>query len=251
MPKTIIVAGVGQDNLGHAIVESLLQAHCNVIMLARTQQILEAHYTHYQTQLVHTKQLQFHSVDLSQQDAVIKLMKTVLNENTQINGLINTTGKWMGSQPIHSVCAETILTSITQNMLPMVNLTSALLSANPGNPLSIVDLAGATSSVRSLPTAVPDYFTFWSGKRLLYSYLHCLGMDSQQNKLSVYQYIIDGLLNNERTRRLSAGIAATQFISQQQIANHVVTLLNTSSYGEHHEYRVTHAGIQQTELTEI
>ena len=93
MPKTIIVAGVGRDNLGHAMVETLLQANCNVIMLARTQQILQAHYNHYQTQLVHTKQLQFHSVDLSQQDAVIKLIKTILNENTQINGLVNTTGK--------------------------------------------------------------------------------------------------------------------------------------------------------------
>jgi NADP-dependent 3-hydroxy acid dehydrogenase YdfG len=246
MRETIVVGGVGKDNLGRAVVDALLKQGFSVTMLARSESALQEILSSYQGKLADSVTLDYASFDLSDEIQVTQYIKKCFKSNIVISGFINTTGIWMGHKPVEQVTQKDLLKSITGNTLPTINFVSALLEHQSNHKFTLIDLSGATSSMRVLPDAATEFYSFWAGKRLLYGYMKSLIADVKSAKLpnlKVYQYIIDGLLDNSRTRKLSPDYDAEKFISQDEIASHLLGLLTEPSLEEVTEFVITHNGI--------
>lgn len=214
-----IVTGASRG-LGKAIAEEAYASGYSVALLARSERDLQAAKADLERRLKRDGKISVHAVDLASARDVVQVMKSIKATHGEIKALVNNAATWMGSQSVSTVSAKKIQESFDSNFFTAFNATQSMLSVakpHPRRPVSVINI-GATASL----DAWPDVLPFCLAKSALRSYSRALARELGNKGVHVAHLVIDGMLDNERTRKLNRSLPADRFINMKSVAQSVL-----------------------------
>ena len=90
--------------------------------------------------------------------------------------------------------------------------------------ISVINI-GATASKDSWPNVFP----FCAGKGLLHQYTKALAREVGRNGVHVAHVTIDGMLDNERTRRLNPKLHTNRYLRCESVAKDIFRVIEQDS----------------------
>ena len=218
MEKTIAIAG-GSQGLGLGVAKEALSRGYRVALLGRNKKSLEA----AGLTLGSAGKVTIHSVDLSNETQTQAALKEVASSHTSIRGLVNCAATWMGRKPSVEVTSDEMRKSFELNFLSAFHACRAIVAdwtTRGGGELAIVNV-GATASLRGGVGSS----AFCIAKSALRSFSQSLAKEMGPKGIHVAHLVIDGLIDNERTRGLNPGVDDATFMKPSSIANGILHVI--------------------------
>ena len=194
-----------------------------VALLARNTDALKTAKAEIEAAVKAQSNVTIHSVDLTDAVATAHAIDEVLRVHKSVRGLVNNAGTWTGGKPLQELSHEDVRRSLDLNFFSAFNATKAVLTkheARTGETLSIMNI-GATSSLQGWDNVA----AFCIAKGALRTYSQSLARELGPRGVHVSHLIIDGLLDNERTRSLNPGTAGDRFMNLESVANTILHVM--------------------------
>jgi short-subunit dehydrogenase len=216
-----VVSG-GSKGLGKAVGRAAYEQGYPVALIARD----EAHLASAQVELVADSSIQgrvsIHAADLTDARQTERAFGEILAAHKCIHTVVNNAATWTGGSSIRQLSAEDILRSFHLNFLSAFHATKEALRAweqGGRGPLCIINI-GATASLRGGKNSA----AFAIAKGALRSFSQSLAKEMGPEGVHVAHLVIDGLINNERTRGLNASLADERFMNPASLASYIVQI---------------------------
>ncbi|MCX6124803.1 MAG: SDR family oxidoreductase [Proteobacteria bacterium] len=161
-----------------------------------------------------------HSVDLADAIATQKTFLEIEKTHGTIGALVNCMATWIPRKKAAELQLEDFDKSLRLNFFSAVNATRETLQLrekNKTNPLAIINM-GATASIRGGIQTSP----FCAAKSALRSYSQSLAKELGPEGIHVAHLIIDGLIDNERTKGLNPDARPENFIDSASLAKSII-----------------------------
>lgn len=210
-----VITGAGRG-LGAAIAKSAYSAEFPLALLARTEKDLKEVKQNLESSLGGMQKISTHVVDLTDSKKTAVVFKEIKKTHGDIRALINNAGTWMGTHKIETLKREEIQRSLDLNFFSAFNATQEVLAVRnhlKRSELSIINI-GATASLQGWGGVT----AFCLGKAALRIFSQALARELGPKGVHVAHLVIDGALDNERTRRLSARASGTKFIDLDSVS---------------------------------
>jgi len=221
MTGAFVVTGA-TGGLGSALAEKAYKNGFPLALIARSRTELNQLKIRLERSAKIGKTISVHCVDLRDEAKVAKELKAIFKEHGKVRALVNNAGTWMGTTNIENLNSKDMKTSFDLNFYSAFNITTALLqSANlkSSADLSIVNI-GATASMDAWVEVLP----FSLAKGALRDFSRALARDLGPKGVHVSHCIIDGMLDNERTRKLNPKTPANRFINLEALAEDILRI---------------------------
>lgn len=162
-------------------------------------------------------EVSIHQCDLSDSIKVDRTFQEIVRIHGGIQVLINNAATWIATDSIETTDADTIRESLELNFFTAFNATRAALKRRRNAELAIINI-GATASLQGWPEVLP----FCIGKGALRSYSQALAREFGPKGVHVAHLVIDGLVDNQRTRKLSKGTPKNKFMNMTALASEII-----------------------------
>ena len=213
---TIVVAG-GSRGLGRQLVVEGLKRGYKVAALGRDQKALDAlekkadgqAYTGY-------------VCDLTDAEQVGRTFNEIVDTFGQIGALVNNAGTWTGGKSIVDLSFDDLQQSMQLNFYAAFHATKAVLKCwqlNRDQQLAVVNI-GATASLRGSANVA----AFAVAKSSLRIFSQSLARELGPQGVHVAHIVIDGLLDNQRTRGLNPALQDEAFIKLEPAASTILDI---------------------------
>lgn len=137
--------------------------------------------------------------------------------------MVNCAAIWTGGKTVKELSADAMQQSISFNFFTAFNTVKALLNL-PENvlqkPLSIINI-GATASLRGSKKCS----AFAVAKGALRQFSQSLARELWPENIHVAHLIIDGVINNQRTKLLNQQLNSDRFINMESIADSILQVI--------------------------
>lgn len=163
-------------------------------------------------------EVSIHQCDLTDAAAVNTTFQKIARIHGGVRVLINNAATWIAAESVEKTTSDDIRKSLELNFFSAFNATSAALKRRSPD-LAIINM-GATASLQGWPEVLP----FCIGKGALRTYSQALARELGPTGVHVAHIVIDGVLNNKRTRKLNKGKASNEFISMKSLANEIIRI---------------------------
>src|SRR5262249_45824081 len=136
-----------------------------------------------------------------------------------LRALVNNAATWTGGKSVAELRSSELRSALDANLFSAFHATQAFLSISGPAPAErcIVNV-GATSSLRG----GANVFAFSAGKMALRAMSMSLARELWSRGVHVAHVVVDGLLDNERTRQLNPTWPVERFLSQEAVAHSIL-----------------------------
>ncbi len=168
-----------------------------------------------------------HAVDLSDAAKTSNVFKEIAETHSKIFALVNCAATWTGGKKVKELSANDMLNSLQLNFFSAFNPIQSMLSLPVDviqKPSSIINV-GATASLRGSKSCS----AFAVAKGALRQLSQSLARELGSEGIHVAHLIIDGLIDNPRTRKLNPNIESEKFINPASIANSILHVIHQES----------------------
>lgn len=214
--KTLVVAGAGRG-LGRAIaLHAILQGY-RVAALARSADDLAS-----LTAEAGSEDLKGYQVDLIDADAVKAVIQQIATAGT-IRGLVHCAATWTGGRAVMDLSGNDFRRSFDLNFFSALYAIQATVEdwqKNPSRDLAIVAV-GATASLRGGKNSS----AFATAKGAIRSMTQSLAKELGPEGVHVAHIVLDGLIDNPRTRQLNQGVASERYMQPDTIAKSILSII--------------------------
>lgn len=220
MKKGAFIITGATGGLGSTLAETALHLGYPLALIARSKENLKSLRDRLKKGNSSDLEISIHPVDLRDQKKVENEVKAISKCHSQIRALINNAGTWMGTTDIERLKSTDIQDSLDLNFYSAFNVTMALLNGNSAKhkgDLAIINI-GATSSTDAWIEVLP----FCLAKGALRSFSKALARDLGPKGIHVAHCIIDGMLDNKRTKGLNPKLKQDRFIGQIALSNDII-----------------------------
>jgi len=218
MKNVFVIAG-GSRGLGKALAKEAYALGYPVALLARGQEDLD----NAKKQILsggEKQKFSVHAVDLSDPPATTKTFAEVEKTHGAIGVLVNCMATWIPRKKAAELQHADFEKSLRLNFFSAFNATREVLRLREKNKslrLAIINM-GATASLRGGIQTSP----FSVAKSALRSYSQSLAKELGPEGVHVAHLIIDGLIDNERTKGLNPDAPPENFINSASIAKSII-----------------------------
>jgi short-subunit dehydrogenase len=164
-----------------------------------------------------------YAADLADENDVERAVSLIASKGF-IRGLINCAATWTGGREVRELTVADYRKSFDMNFYVALNPILAVLSATKSrslhDDLAIVSI-GATASLRG-GIKSSSFATAKSALRIL---SQSLSKELGPSGVHVAHVILDGLIDNPRTRQLNPGLAEERFMNPETIAKAIINLI--------------------------
>jgi NAD(P)-dependent dehydrogenase (short-subunit alcohol dehydrogenase family) len=164
-----------------------------------------------------------HAVDLRDEAATARAMGDVFAAHGAVRALVNCAATWTGGKEVRELSSAAFRSALDANFFVALHPILALLGAWERGDVTegaIVNV-GATASLRggakSAAFAVPK-----SALRVL---SQSLAKELGPRGIHVAHVVVDGLLDNDRTRALNPGLPAERYLSSDALADGILRVI--------------------------
>jgi NAD(P)-dependent dehydrogenase (short-subunit alcohol dehydrogenase family) len=221
MKPVIVVSGASQG-LGYAISRLAAQNGYAVAMLARNVERLNASAETVRRMCPDVR-ISAHAVDLVREADVRAAFQAIVETHGEIGSVINNAGTWTGGREVSQITTEFLRHSLDQNFFSAFHCIQAALELRrtraEKHPLTIVNI-GATASLRGGKKSA----AFSIAKGALRTLSQSLAKELGPQGVHTTHVVIDGLINNERTKGLNPNRESADFMEPESIAAAVLSL---------------------------
>lgn len=213
---TFIITGAGRG-LGPVIAEEFYQAGFSLVLLSRAKNELSEVKQLIEKKYGESQKISIYPLDLQREQLVEKAMTKIVNSHPNVSGLINNAATWTGGKKLIDLTRQEIQRSLDLNFFSAFNMTQTLLKKTNPSSLTIINI-GATASLRGSNGSA----AFSIAKTALRSYSQSLAKELGPQGIHVAHLVIDGLLDNLRTRKLNSKLNKSKFIELHSVAKEVL-----------------------------
>jgi NAD(P)-dependent dehydrogenase (short-subunit alcohol dehydrogenase family) len=216
-----VITGAGRG-LGRSLAVEAIADGYPVALLARTRSEIES----LREELAKNKegiQVSAHVVDLTDSAAVQNTFEEVEKTHGSIATLVNNAATWTGGKQVKDLTREDLERSLALNFFSAFNPTREVLAhweKLPADGRTIINV-GATASLRG----GKGTSAFCVAKGALRSLSQSLAKEAGPNGIHVAHLVIDGLIDNPRTRKLNPNVPADHFINPVSIAKSILAIV--------------------------
>jgi len=214
--KLFLITGAGQG-LGRQLARDFDQEEVHLLLFGRTFEKLAKTKSELSRAMV-----DLINVDLVQyQEVLEKLDKFDFSIYEEVV-LINNAATWTGGVSIKEITPQFMREAFDLNFMSAFNITKATLElSSPNTKIKILNI-GATASKRG----GANMAAFAIPKASLRVFTECLARELGREKVHACHVIVDGLLNNERTRSISSNLMDHEFIQQESLSSTIRHLID-------------------------
>ena len=215
-----VIAG-GSRGLGKELALEAFKEGFPVALIGRNEEDLAKAKSDIKITVKNSDQnISTHAVDLVDKDMVEKAFQEIQKIHGEVQVLVNNAGTWTGGKLIEGLSRNDVQTSFNLNFFSAFNATKAALNlrtADTSREFSIINI-GATSSLQGWDGVA----SFCLAKGALRSFSQSLAREMGPKGIHVAHLIIDGLIDNERTRKLNPNTPPEKFINMHSIAKTIL-----------------------------
>lgn len=215
-----VVAG-GSRGLSRAMATQARKAGFPIALIARNEGDLQEAKKEIEQAIASPEEVSIHRADLTLEDQVQSAFGEIHKIHGSIDVLVNNVATWTGGKTIAELSKQDVQRSLDLNFFTAFNATQATLASrkNTGtlDNLRIICI-GATSSLQGWE----DVFAFCVGKGALRIFAQSLARELQPQGVHVSHIVIDGLIDNTRTRHINPNLSKDQFMKMESIAKTVL-----------------------------
>ena len=212
-----VVAG-GSNGLGRATaLEAALKGY-PVALIGRNLRDLQDAKDEILTTTEFKVEVSIHQCDLTKSARVEAAFKKIKRIHGGARVLVNSAATWIAADSVEETSSDDIRKSLELNFFSAYNATRAFLKY-PGREPAIINI-GATASLQGWPSSL----AFSIGKGALRTYSQALARELDPIGIHVAHIIVDGLIDNKRTRKLNKGKSDNEFISMKSLANEIIRI---------------------------
>jgi short-subunit dehydrogenase len=218
--KPAFVITGGSKGLGKEIARVASQKGYPIALVARDNNALEKAKAEIET--VGKERVSSHAADLGDATTAKRAFEEIVRIHGGIQTLVNNAGTWRPRKSSGELTVDDVMASFQLNFLTAFNAVQETLSLrkkNPGIPLAIINI-GATASLRGGIQTAP----FSIAKSALRIFSQSLAKELGPQGIHVAHLIIDGMIDNERTRGLNVGTEGDRFMNPTAIANSILQI---------------------------
>lgn len=214
--KTIIIAGAGKG-LGRQIAYDAAKLGYHLALISRNSGDL----IELEKEIPNTT---IYPIDLTSYSDVNTAFKNIRLNHEKIYSLINCAATWTGNRSIYEISDIYMEDSLRLNFSSAFNTVKAMLEHLPdrlSDPCNIMNI-GATASLRGSKNCS----AFTSAKGALRQFSQSIAKELGPKKIHVSHLVIDGLLDNERTRALNPNMEDEFFINMASLSKNIFHILS-------------------------
>ena len=217
--ETMIITGASKG-LGRTL---SVEAHAKgyaLALIARSEEallsLIEELSSNNKALLVST-----HVCDLTDANAVSSAFSDILTQHSHIKALINNAATWTGGKGVLELTESDIKTSMDLNFFSAFHCITALLKhwEESKQELHIINI-GATASLRG----GKNTFAFAAAKSSLRILTQSMARELGPEGVHAIHVILDGLINNERTKQINPDIPEEKLMDMSHIAKTLLFL---------------------------
>jgi short-subunit dehydrogenase len=215
-PSAFVIAG-GSRGLGR---ETAIQAALlgyPVAIIGRTLSDLEDAKSEILAASEFKVEASTHQCDLTDAKKADLAFKEINRIHGGIRVLMNNAATWIASDSIETTDADSIRKSLDLNFFTAFHASKSALKLRGDSELSVINI-GATASLQGWPEVLP----FCIGKSALRSFSQALAREYGPKGVHVAHLVIDGLIDNQRTRKLSKGTPKNKYMSMKALAAEII-----------------------------
>lgn len=220
MQKQAFVITGGNRGLGKAVARLAYQMGYPVALIGRDPESLSQAKEEIQTTHPSPQSVSAHSVDLTDDTATQKAFEEILHTHGGIQVLVNNAATWTGGKSIAELTATEFRRSLDLNFFSAFHASKAALKIweqTGKNPLSIINI-GATASLRGAKNSA----AFAVAKAALRIFTQSLAKEYAQERVHVAHFVIDGMIDNKRTRDLNPQLSEERFMNPESLAQSIL-----------------------------
>lgn len=161
-----------------------------------------------------------HVLDLTDSKATDSTFSQIIHEHGHIDTLVNNAGTWTGGKQVLEMDADFLRRSLDLNLFSAFNTIKAVLSSRDSNSqttLKIMNI-GATAAFRG----GKGMAAFSIAKTGLLRLSESLAKEQGPLGVHVAYFNIDGLIDNERTRKLNPDRPDDRYMKPESIADEIL-----------------------------
>lgn len=217
--KTIVITGAG-SGLGRDLALLAANKGYNVALIGRSEDKLIE--TKDLVQNNHGPLAYVYPADLTNEQDTQNIFVEISKNHGQPRALVNCVAKWMGRKSSKDIKSSELYESISVNCMTAFYSISETLKIWElfRNDLAIVNV-GATSSLAGRANTL----AFGLGKVALRTLSQSLAKELGPQGIHVSHIIVDGLLDNPRTKSLSPDVSQECFMNQLHVAESIMFLI--------------------------
>ena len=218
MKNVFVIAG-GSRGLGRTLAKEAYSLGYPIALLARGQEDLDKAKKEIPAGSEKQK-FSVHSVDLSDPSATKKAFSEIAQLHGSVGVLVNCMATWIPRRKAVDLQHEDFQKSLQLNFFSAFNATREVLQLREKNKtgsLAIINM-GATASIRGGIQTSP----FSVAKAALRSYSQSLAKELGPDGVHVAHLVIDGLIDNERTKGLNPNAPPENFINSVSLAKSII-----------------------------
>lgn len=221
MKHVIVITGASQG-LGKTIALQAAQKGYPVALIARNRQKLDAAVDEIRKRYP-TVRASVHPADLAQESEVRAGFRAIAEVHGPIGALINNAATWTGGQEVDGMTTEFLRGSLDLNFFSAFHCIQSVLELRRAqletSQLAIINI-GATASLRGGKKSG----AFAVAKAALRILSQSLAKELAPQGVHTAHVVIDGLINNERTKGLNPNRPPGDFMEPDSIAASVLHL---------------------------
>ena len=223
-PKSgvFVIAG-GSRGLAVELAETAVRAGFSVALIARTRSDLAAARKRVLEKIGKQAEVCTYVADLRDERKSVTTFKSIVRSQGSIAVLVNNVATWTGGQTVLKLDALAVRRALDLNFFTVFNATKACLGVRgkkEKRKLTIINV-GATSSLQGWP----GVFAFSVGKGAVRTLSQSLAREIQPTGVHVCHLVIDGLLDNERTRKLNPKLASNRFMGLSAVSKTILHIV--------------------------
>lgn len=218
---TMIIAGASQG-IGKQLAHDAAAKGFNLALLARDKEKLDEICQDIIKKYPFSKCIPI-VVDLTDSSkTTLAINKITEADQGKISCLVNTAATWTGGKSINEITADSMKNSIDLNFFTAFNPIKALISlpeTHTTRPLTIINI-GATASTRG-GNHMAEYAVAKSSVKIL---SQSLAKELGPKGVHVAHIVVDGLIDNERTRKLNPDTPNEKYIQMSALTQTIFSL---------------------------
>lgn len=221
MPKQTFVITGGNQGLGKAVALLAYRHGYPVALIGRNPESLHKAKEEIQNHSASlTQSLSIHSVDLTNEEATQHVFEEILHIHEGIQVLVNNAATWTGGKGIAELTTAEVRRSLDLNFFSAVHASQAALRVweQTGNQALCMINIGATASLRGAKHSA----AFAIAKAALRIFSQSLAKEYAPLGIHVAHFVIDGMINNLRTRNLNPQLPEERFMAQESLAQSIL-----------------------------
>lgn len=224
MSKGVFVITGASRGLGRTLAFHAVEQGYPVALLSRNIDDLKKVKAELVSKFGETQKISVHQLDLTDSTSVNKTFKEIEKDHNDFEVLVNNVGAWFGPKTISKLTTEEVAQSLNLNFFTAFNATKCALRIfedRKSQKMTIINI-GATASLQGWD----ELGAFCIGKGALRFFSQSLAREMGPKGIHVAHVIIDGVINNERTKKLNMDKADDKFIDMDAISRNILTIIS-------------------------